>query len=57
MKVIALFVLIYMIVLRPVDKYHHVGILLDGTRLTEVTKLWAFALQTLTSLNGTVKLR
>ena len=38
------------------DKENHVGILLDGTRLTEVTKLRTFTFKAFTRFHSTIKL-
>ena len=46
-----------MIILGAVYEEHHIGILLDGSRLTKVGQLRTLTLQTLTVLNRTVKLR
>ena len=56
-QVATIVVLIDMVVLRTVDEQHHIGILLDGSRLTQVGQLRTFALQSLTTLNTTVQLR
>ena len=55
-KVIVVVVLIDLVVLRTVNEAYDIGILLNGTGLTQVTKLRALALITLTALNATVKL-
>ena len=34
------------------DKHHHVCILLDGTRFSEVTQLWAFSFNALTGFRS-----
>ena len=46
MKVSSVFVLIDMIVFGTVNKKHHVGILLDGSRLAKVAELRSFSLKT-----------
>ena len=56
MQVASVIILIDMIVLRTVYEQYHVGILLDGSRLTQVTQLWALSFQSLTALNTTVQL-
>ena len=42
-EVVAIGILVDFIVLRTVDKAYDVGILLDGSRLTQVAELWSFA--------------
>ena len=56
-QVVTLVILIDMVVFRTVHKEHHVGILLDSSRLTEVAQLRALTLQTITALDTTVQLR
>ena len=55
-KVAPVLVLIDVIILRTVYKQHHVGILLDSSRLAQVGQLGTLALQTLTTLDTTVQL-
>ena len=43
-KVVAFLVLKNMIILRPMHKTHHISILLDSSRLTQIAQLGAFAL-------------
>ena len=50
-------VLIDMVILRTVYEQHHIGILLDGSRLTQVAQLGTLALQTFTTLDTTIQLR
>ena len=45
-----------MIVFGAVDEEHHVGILLDGSRLTQVAELRTLSFESLARLNATVKL-
>ena len=56
-KVVALLIVQNMIILRTMHKQHHIGILLDGSRLTKVAQLRTLAFKTLTILNSTVQLR
>ena len=53
-QVLVVLTLEYLIVLRTVDKAYHIGILLNGTRLTKVGKLGTLALVTLTVLYTTI---
>ena len=55
-QVASLVVLEDMVVFWSVDEEHHVGILLDGSRLTEVAQLWSFSFKTFTRLHATVQL-
>ena len=55
-KVAAVLILIDMIVLRTMHEKHHIRILLDGTRLTQVTQLRTLSLKTFTGLDTTVQL-
>ena len=56
MQVATIVVLIDMVILRAMNEQYHVGILLDGSRLTQVRQLRALTFQSLTALNTTVKL-
>ena len=55
-EVVTALILIDVIVLWAVYEEHHVGILLDGSRLTQVGELWALAVEALAALNTTVEL-
>ena len=57
MEVVSFFILIDVIILRAVYEEYHIGILLDGSRLTEVTQLWAFSFKSLTVFYVTAQLR
>ena len=52
-----LVVVIEVVILRSVDETYEVGILLDSTRLTEVSQLRGLAFHALTRLDTTVELR
>ena len=39
------------------DKAHHIGILLDGSRFTKVTQLRTFTINTFTTFHTTIQLR
>ena len=54
--VVTVGILIDVVVLRTVDEEHHVGILLDSSRLTEVAKLRNLSFRTLALLYGTIQL-
>ena len=46
-QVASVLVLIDVIILRTMNKQHHIRILFNGSRLTQVRELWAFSFQTL----------
>ncbi len=48
MKVVSLFILIDVIILRTMNEEYHIGILLDGSGFTEVAQLWSLSFETLT---------
>ena len=56
-QVITTIILINLIVFRTVDKAHHIGILLDGSRFTKVTQLRTFTINTFTTFHTTIQLR
>ena len=55
-QVASIVVLIDVLILRTVYEQHHIGILLDGSRLTQVAQLRSLTLQALTTLDTTVQL-
>ena len=57
MQVVSFLVLIDMVILGTMYKEHHVGILLDGSRFTQIAQLGTLSLQTLTVFHRTVELR
>ena len=56
-KVVAFLVFIDVVVFRAVDEEHHVGILLDGSRLAQVAKLGALAFDPLAVFDISAQLR
>ena len=56
MQVATVIILIDMVVLGTVNEDDHIGILLDGSRLTKVAELGALALETFTTLHTTIQL-
>ena len=56
MQVVTLLVSVYFVVLRSVYEAYHIGILLYGARLAQVTKLRAFTIYTVAALYATVEL-
>ena len=52
-----LVIVVQVVVLGSVDEAYEVGILLDGTRLTQVGQLRRFAFDTLPRFDTTVELR
>ena len=56
MQVATIIILIDMIILRTVYEKHHIGILLDGSWLTQVTQLRTLTFQSLTTFHTTIEL-
>ena len=55
-EVVMVVVLVNLVILRTVDEAYYVGILLDGTRLAQVTQLRTLALIPLAALHAAVQL-
>lgn len=55
-QVVSFLVGINLVIFRTVDEAHHIGILLDGSRFTQVTQLRTFPVDTFTALHTTVQL-
>ena len=56
LQVTTILILVDMIILWTMHEEHHIRILLDGSRFTEVTQLRTLTLKTFTGFNTTIQL-